>query len=79
MLSLNLVLDGGGWSTPHLGCFYPGKSPEYQSYRRLGRPQGRPGRMLKISPPQGFEPQIIHSTPRFNYPDDIISYDPYKL
>jgi hypothetical protein len=26
-------------------------------YRRLGRPQGRSGLVLKISPPPGFDPQ----------------------
>ena len=26
-LSLTLVLDGGGWSTPHPGHFNPGKDP----------------------------------------------------
>jgi hypothetical protein len=29
----------------------------YPLYRRLGRPQGRSGRVLKISPPPGFDPR----------------------
>jgi hypothetical protein len=29
----------------------------YPLYRRLGGPQGRSGRVLKISPPPGFDPQ----------------------
>ena len=36
----------------------PGKS-RYSLYRRLGGPQGRSGRMRKISPPPGFDPRTI--------------------
>jgi hypothetical protein len=32
---------------------------EQTSYRRLGRPQGRSGQVLKISPPPGFDPRIF--------------------
>jgi hypothetical protein len=28
-------------------------------YRRLGRPQGRSGLVLKISPPPGFDPRTV--------------------
>jgi hypothetical protein len=28
-------------------------------YRRLGGPQGRPGRVRKISPPPGFDPRTV--------------------
>jgi hypothetical protein len=35
-----------------------GKS-RYPLYRRLGGPQGRSGRVLKISPPPGFDPQTV--------------------
>jgi hypothetical protein len=31
----------------------------YPLYRRLGRPQGRYGRVLKISPPPGFDPRNV--------------------
>ena len=34
----------------------PGKT-RYPLYRRLGRPQGRSGRVRKISPPPEFDPQ----------------------
>jgi hypothetical protein len=34
-------------------------TPWYPLYRRLGRPQGRSGRVLKISPPPGFDPRTI--------------------
>jgi hypothetical protein len=47
---LTLALDRGGWSTPRPGRFTPGKETRYPLYRRLGGPQGRSGRMLKISP-----------------------------
>jgi len=36
----------------------PGKN-RHPFYRRLGGPQGRTGRVLKISPPTGFDPRII--------------------
>jgi hypothetical protein len=31
----------------------------YPLYRRLGWPQGRSGRVLKISPPPGFDPRTV--------------------
>jgi hypothetical protein len=31
----------------------------YPLYRRLGRPQGRSGRVLKTSPPPGFDPRTV--------------------
>ena len=31
----------------------------YPSYRRLGGPQGRSGRVRKISPPPGFDPRTV--------------------
>ena len=36
----------------------PGKS-RYPLYRRLGGPQGRSGRVRKISPPPGFDPRTF--------------------
>ena len=36
----------------------PGKTP-YPLYRRLGGPQGRSGRVRKISPSQGFDPRTV--------------------
>ena len=32
----------------------------YPLYRRLGGPQGRFGRVRKISPPPGFAPRTVH-------------------
>jgi hypothetical protein len=36
----------------------PGKT-RYPLYRRLGRPQGRAGRVRKISSPPGFDPRTV--------------------
>ena len=44
------ALDRSGWSTPRPGRFNRGKT-RYPLYRRLGGPQGRSGRVQKISPP----------------------------
>jgi hypothetical protein len=67
-LSLTLALVGGGWSTP--GRFTPGRETRYPSYRRLGRPQGRSGRLRKISPLPGFDPRTAqHVASRYtDYP-----------
>jgi hypothetical protein len=35
----------------------PQGKARYQLYRRLGRPQGRCGRVQKISLPHGFDPR----------------------
>jgi hypothetical protein len=37
-------------------ALHPGMT-RYPLYRRLGRPQGWSGRVLKISPPPGFDPR----------------------
>jgi hypothetical protein len=39
-------------------ALYPGKEIRYPFYRRLGGPQGRSGRVRKISPPTGA-PQTV--------------------
>jgi len=36
----------------------PGKT-RYPLYMRLGGPQGRSGRVRKISPPPGFDPRTV--------------------
>jgi hypothetical protein len=36
-----------------------GKETQYPSYRRLGGPQGRSGRLRKISPPPGFHSRTV--------------------
>jgi hypothetical protein len=47
---------GGHCHTP--AALPPGKT-RYPLYRRLGRPQGRSGRMRKISPPPGCDPRTV--------------------
>jgi hypothetical protein len=54
-LSLTSALDEGGWLTPRPGRFTPEKKTQYLFYRRLGGPQGRSGRVRKISPSPGFD------------------------
>ena len=41
----------------HVPAALPPGMTRYPLYRRLGRPQGRSGRVLKISPPPGFDPR----------------------
>jgi hypothetical protein len=53
--------EGMGWLAPRPGRFIPGKETQYPSYRRLGGPQGRSGRLRKISPPPGFDPRIVQA------------------
>jgi hypothetical protein len=48
---------GGQLHAP--GRFTPGKETRYPLYRRLGGPQGRSGRLPKISPPPGFDPRTV--------------------
>jgi hypothetical protein len=43
-----------GWLAPRPGRFTPWKETRYPLYRRLGGPQGRSGRLWKISPPTGI-------------------------
>ena len=66
-LSLTLALDEGGWSTPRPGRFTPWKETRYPLYRRLGGPQGRSGRVLKISPPPGFDPRTVQPVAQSQY------------
>ena len=42
---------------PRHGRFTSGKVTRYRSCKRLGRLQGRSGRVWKISPPPGFDPR----------------------
>jgi hypothetical protein len=58
-LSLTSALGEGGWSTPRPGRFTSGKVTRYPLYRKLGGPQGRSGRLRKISPPPGFDPRTV--------------------
>ena len=58
ILSLTSALDGAGWSTPRPGRF-TSRNTRYPLYRRLGLPQGRSGRVRKISPPTVFDPRTV--------------------
>jgi len=44
----------------HASVALPAGKTRYPLYRRLGGPQGRSGRLRKISPPPGFDPRPVH-------------------
>jgi hypothetical protein len=48
----------------HAPAALPPEMTQYPLYRRLGRPQGRSGRVLKISPPPGFDPRTVQLVAR---------------
>ena len=58
-LSLASALDEGGWLTPRPGRINPWKESRYPLYKRLDKPQGRSGRVRKISPPPGFDLRTV--------------------
>ena len=58
VLSLTSALDGVGGQRHAPSALSPGKTRK-PLYRRLGGPQGRSGRVRKISPPSGFDPRTI--------------------
>jgi hypothetical protein len=43
----------------HAPAALPPGMTRYPLYRSLGRPQGRSGRVRKISPPPGFDPRTV--------------------
>jgi len=57
-LSLTSAIDGVAGQRHALAALPPGKT-RYQLYRRLGWPQGRSGRVRKISPPPGFDSRTV--------------------
>ena len=57
-LSLTSALDGVGGQRDPPTALLPIKT-RYPLYRRLGEPQGRSGRMRKVSPPPGFNPRTV--------------------
>ena len=57
-LSLTSALDGVGGQR-HAPAALPPRKTRYPLYRRLGGPQGRSGRLQKISPPPGFDPRTV--------------------
>ena len=56
---LTSALDGVGGLTPRPGHFTPGKETWYPLYMGPGGPQGRSGRVRKMSPPPGFDPLTV--------------------
>jgi len=58
-LFLTSALDGGRWLTPRPVSFTPSRRTRYPLYRRPGGTQDRSRRVLKISPPPGFDPRIV--------------------
>ena len=63
---------------PHtLAALLPGKT-RYALYRRLGGPQGRAGRVRKISPPTGirssYRPTRNESLYRLSYPGQLVGW-----
>ena len=55
-LSLTLAPDGVSGER-HAPAALPARKTRYVLYRRLGGPQGRSGRVQKISSPPGFDPR----------------------
>jgi hypothetical protein len=43
----------------HAPAALPPGMTRYPLYRRLDRPQGQSGQVLKISPPPGFDPRTV--------------------
>ena len=59
-LSLTSALDGVGGQR-HAPAALPSGKTWYPLYRRLGGPQGRSGRVRKISPLLRFDPRTVQS------------------
>jgi hypothetical protein len=57
-LSLTSALDAVGGQRHAPTALPPGETL-YTLYRMLGGPQGRSGRLQKISPPPGFDPRAV--------------------
>jgi len=55
-----LVLDGMGGQRHAPAALAQGMT-RYPLYRRMGGPQGRSGRVRKISPPLRFHPRTVQS------------------
>jgi hypothetical protein len=58
-LSSTSALDGVDGQR-HAPAALPPGNTRYLLYRKLGGPQGPSGRVRKISPPPGFDPQTVH-------------------
>jgi len=58
-LYLTSALDEGWLLRPRPGRFTPGIETRYPFYGRVDGPQGRFGRVRKISTPPGFDPRTV--------------------
>jgi hypothetical protein len=58
LLEVTQALDGVD-DQRHAPAALPPGMTRYPLYRRLGRPQFRSGRVLKISPTPGFDPRTV--------------------
>jgi hypothetical protein len=72
-LYLTWVVDGVGGKR-HAPAALPPEKTRYPLYRRLGGPQGRSGRVRKISPPPGFDPRTVQPV-ACSYTDRVIPAD----
>jgi len=70
-LSLTSALDRVGGQR-HAPATLPTGKTRYALFRRLGGPQGRSGRVRKISPSPGFEPRTFQPVPS-RYTDRAIA------
>ena len=82
-LYLTSALDWGEWSTSRPCRTLPPAKTRYPLYRRLGGPQGRSGRVRKVSPPTGIRspdcPTRSKSLYWLTYPDPPLFCGYWKL
>jgi hypothetical protein len=64
----------------HASAVLPPGMTRYLLYRRLGRSQGRSGRVLKVSPPPGFDPRTVQlvASRYTDYAIPLVYRDHYK-
>jgi hypothetical protein len=58
-IALSFLDPGGVGGQHHAPAALPPVKTQYPLYKRLGGPQGRSGRVRKISPPPGFDPRTV--------------------
>jgi hypothetical protein len=56
---MTTALEGGEGSASRPDRSLPPGKNRYPLYRRLGGPQGRSGKVWKISTPPGFDPRTV--------------------
>jgi hypothetical protein len=60
-----MALEGGEGSASRPGHSLPLGKTRYPLFRRLNEPQGRSGRVRKISPPTGIDPRTVQPVAAF--------------